>query len=149
MLINNNLIQLDVDLKTKEEVITHVAMMMNEAGKLNNLPLYIQDVKDREAQISTNLGDGIGMPHARSKAVDEAGLVYLRLKNEIEWDGEGGGVKFVFGIAAPESGGDIHLKILSHLARKLIYDEFKQRLFNASTSHEVLTLLEEATGGLV
>lgn len=148
MLINNNLIELDVDLKSKDDVIEHVAKMMDKEGKLNNLKLYIQDVKDREAQISTNLGDGIGMPHARSKAVVEAGLVFLRLKNEIVWEGEGEGVKFVFGIAAPETGGDIHLRILSHLARKLIYDEFKQRLFNASTSHEVLTLLEEATGGL-
>lgn len=148
MLINNNLIQLDVELDSKEAVIRYVAEMMDRAGKLNDLEQYIQDVNDREAQISTNLGDGIGMPHARSKAVVEAGLVFLRLKNGIEWEGEGEAVKFVFGIAAPENGGDIHLRILSHLARKLIYDEFKQRLFNASTSHEVLTLLEEATGGL-
>lgn len=148
MLINNNLIQLDVELKTKDEVIDYVASMMDKAGKLNDVQQYIQDVRDREAQISTNLGDGIGMPHARSKAVVEAGLVFLRLKNDIEWGGDYTGVKIVFGIAAPESGGDLHLRILSQLARKLIYDEFKLKLFNASTSEEVLSLLEEATGGL-
>lgn len=149
MLINKQLIQLDLSLSSKEDVIQHVAQMMNDAGKLSNLNQYIQDVIDRENQISTNLGDGIGMPHARSTSVIEAGLVFLRLKEGIKWEGGDSDVKIVFGIAAPESGGDLHLKILSHLARKLIYDEFKQKLFNASTKDEVLALLEEATGGLI
>lgn len=148
MLINNKLIQLDVALNTKEEVIHYVANMMDQAGKLNNLNQYILDVKDREQQISTNLGDGIGMPHARSRAVNEAGLVFLRLKDPIDWEGGDGLVELIFGIAAPETGGDIHLKILSHLARKLIYDEFKMKLFNAQSVDEILALLEEATGGL-
>lgn len=148
MLINKNLIELNVSLASKEDVIKHVASLMNKAGKLNDVEQFIQDVIDRESQISTNLGDGIGMPHARSQSVIEAGLVFLRLKDGINWEGGEGDVKLVFGIAAPESGGNLHLQILASLARKLIYDEFKQKLFNASTSDEVLALLEEATGGL-
>jgi len=147
-LINENLIDLGVDLKTKEEVIDHVAVLMNKDGKLSDKAGYIQAVRDREAEISTNLGDGIGMPHARTNYVKEAGLVFLRLNNPIAW-GEEAPVRIVFGIGVPDSAGDLHLKILAQLARKLIYDEFKQKLFNASSKEEVLALINEATGGLV
>lgn len=147
MLINENLIQLDADYKTKEEVIEKVAELFEKDHKLNDLPKYIQAVKDREAEVSTNMGDFIGMPHARCEAVKEAGLAFIRLKEPIEWD-ENGEVSIVFQIAVPESGGNLHLQILSKLARKLIYDEFKEKLFNVKSKKELLLLIEEATGGL-
>ena len=148
MLINKELILIDADLKDKNEVIRCVGKLMDDAGKLNDEEGYIKAVFDREAEISTNLGDRIAMPHARTACVKEPGLAFIRLKDEIEWEGGNGPVKLIFGIAAPETGGDIHLKILAKLARKLIYDDFKEKLFNVGSEEELLALLEEATGGL-
>lgn len=148
MLINKELIQLDVEYKTKEEVIENVAKLFDNEEKLNDLSGYIQAVKDREAEVSTNMGDRIGIPHARTNTVKEPGLAFVRLKDPIKWD-DNGEVQIVFQIAVPETGGDLHLQILSKLARKLIYEEFKQKLFNVQSEDEVLSLIQEATGGLV
>lgn len=147
MLINKEFIQLDVDYKTKEEIILNVAQLFWENGKLNDRESYIQAVLDRENEVSTNLGDGIGLPHARTDAVKEAGLAFIRLKEPIEW-GTDSPVKIVFQIAVGEDSGNLHLEILSKLARHLIYDDFKGKLFNAKDSDELLEIISEATGGL-
>ncbi|MBR4471804.1 MAG: PTS sugar transporter subunit IIA [Erysipelotrichaceae bacterium] len=148
MLINREMISINADLKNKDEVIAHSTALMDKAGKLNDALGYKKAVYDREAEITTNLGDGIAMPHARSSSVKEAGLTFMRLKEAIPWEGGDQPISLVFGIAAPETGGDIHLKILAKLARKLIYPEFKEKLFAIDNEDELLALIEEATGGL-
>ena len=72
----------------------------------------------------------------------------MRLKEAVPWEGGDQPIRLVFGIAAPETGGDIHLKILAKLTRKLIYDDFKQKLFSIDNEDDLLALIEEATGGL-
>lgn len=147
MLIDENLIMLDVDYKTKEEVIQKNAELLNDLGRLNDMQGYIDAVIERENELCTNLGDGIGMPHARTSAVKEVSLIFLRLKEPIAW-GEEGSVKIVFQIAVGDEQGDLHLKLLSQLARKLIYDEIKEKLFNVKDKQEVLSLISDAVGGL-
>ena len=151
MLIDENLVVLDAECKNKTEVIELIASAFSENGKLNDKEDYIKAVYDREAQISTNMGDGIGMPHALDRSVKEVGLAFLRLKDAIVWDEETkeNPVKIVFGIAVPESGGDTHLRIIAKLARKLIYDEFKEKLFQVKDKKELLDLIREATKGAV
>lgn len=148
MLITKDMISINAELNNKDEIISCVAELMDTAGKLSDKEGYKEAVYEREAEISTNLGDGIAMPHARTPFVKEPGLVFLRLKEAVAWEGGDQPIHLVFGIAAPESGGDIHLKILAKLARKLIYDEFKEKLFTIDNKEDLLALLEEATGGL-
>lgn len=149
MLIDENLVLLDCQCQTKGEVIETVASLFDQCGKLNSKDGYIQAVYDREAQISTNMGDGIGMPHALDVSVKEVGLCFIRLVNPIIWDEETkeNPVRIVFGIAVPKNGGDTHLRIIAKLARKLIYDKFKEQLFQVRDKMEVLDLIRDATKG--
>lgn len=149
MLITKEMIRINADVKNKDEIIRLSAELMNNAGKLESMDGYIKAVYEREDEISTNMGDGIVMPHARSASVKEPGLTFIRLKEPVDWAGGDAPAKVVFGIAAPETGGDIHLKILAKLARKLIYDDFKEKLLTIESEEDLLQLLAEATGGLV
>lgn len=148
MLISKELIQLDADYQTKEELIEAVAKLLDEKERLYSLEGYIQAVNEREAEVSTNLGDGIGMPHARTDTVKEASLVFVRLKEPIVW-GDEKPVRIVFQIAVPNNSGNLHLKILSQLARHLVYEEFKNRLLQVKSEEELLTIISEATGGII
>ena len=148
MLINKQLIMLDAEFDSKDDAIESIAKLFESNGNLNDLEGYIQAVKQRESEISTNLGDGIGMPHARTNSVKEVGLAFARIKNPIQWGEDNSPVSVLFGIAVPESGGDIHLKILAQLARHLIYDEFKEKIFHIESKDELLNLIAEATKGV-
>lgn len=148
VLIDKSLIKLNQVCKDKNEIITTLATLLNEQGRLHDMQGYIDAVHKREEEVSTNLGGAIAIPHGRCSAVKEPSLLFARLKEAIEW-GDEEPVSLVFQIAVPETAGDLHLQILSKLARKLIYDEFKQSLFDAKDEDEILALLSNATGGLL
>ncbi len=132
----------DSEANTKEEVIAELAKQMENCNRLKDLDGYLADVKTREEQSSTALGMEIATPHSKSEHVLVPSLGFARLKNPIRWDDED--VTFVFLIAVPSPGqGDVHLKIISGLCRKLIYDEFKDELRNAADKSEIVKLIGE------
>lgn len=140
-LINEKLIEINVALKHKEEVISLIADLLSKDDRLLDKEAYINDVYQREAQAPTALGFSFAIPHAKSEGVKTASLVFIELEEEINWT-ESEKVKYVFGIAVPlEQAEDDHLKILSMLARRMMNDEFRNGLRNARTKNEYLALI--------
>jgi fructose-specific phosphotransferase system IIA component len=143
-LINEQLILLDIDLKSKEEVLNNIAFLLEKDNRLNSTELFIRDVYLREEELSTSMGLNMAIPHAKSEGVKATSLVFLRLKNEITWN-EDDKVKYIFGIAVPKENEDnIHLKILSNLARKLINKEYVEYLAEIEDKQKCVELLSFA-----
>lgn len=147
MLINEEMILMDVDISSKDEAIKMGVELFRKAGKLNDVTAYYEAVLERESAMATNMGDGIAIPHGRTDGVKEAGLSFMHLRQPIAW-GDEQPVQMIFQIGVPEKAGNMHLRILSLLARKLIYPEFRERLFQAKEKEEILAIIREATGGL-
>lgn len=140
-LINEQLIEINSQLDCKEDVIKRVADLMLSEKRINNLEGFIQDIYNRENEMSTSMGLGIAIPHSQSYYVKKPTLVFIKLKNEIQWDNDR--VKLIFGIAVPYNHQyDIHLKILSCLARKLMNLEFRNLLFQIQNVKEACSILD-------
>jgi fructose-specific phosphotransferase system IIA component len=140
-LIDTSLVELDIDLPSKRSVVEKLADLLENSSRINDREQYITDVFDREKIVSTCVGDMIVIPHARSAAVDVASLLYLRLKDPVDWNGEDE-AKYVLGIAVPaENVDNLHLQILSAAAKKLLDDTIKNKLFTSTSREEISTLL--------
>lgn len=140
-IINEQLIALDVALADKAAVIAQVAGLLDAAGRLSDPARYIEDVYEREAMVPTGIGNLIAIPHARSAGVVVSGLVYLRLAAPVAWN-EDEQARLVFGIAVPEENTDnLHLKILSSVAKKLLDDKIRQLLEESSAKQAILDAL--------
>jgi fructose-specific phosphotransferase system IIA component len=141
--IDKNLVVLDLDAKSKEEVFSRLADVLDKDGRLNDKEEYIENVKAREATATTGIGFGIAIPHGKTDAVKDVSVVIGRLKQPVDWNSmDGKPVKMIFQIAVPESSkGDDHLRLLSELSRKLIHEEFREAMFQANSVNEVLNLL--------
>lgn len=140
-LIDKSLIALDLDVDSKRSVIEKLADLLEESSRLDDREQYIHDVFEREEIVSTCVGDMIVIPHARSKAVNTASLVYIRLKNPVDWN-DVDKAKYILGIAVPADNVDnLHLKILSSAAKKLLDDTIKNKLFKSTSKEEILTAL--------
>lgn len=57
-------------------------------------------------------------------------------------------MRLVFLIAVPEGANKKHMKILAQLARALMRDNFRTRLWNATTRAEIVDAVREAVGNL-
>lgn len=145
MLIDKDLISLDLVAKEKVEVITSLAASALRADKISSLEGFIEDVLEREKNYSTGIGEGIAIPHAKSKYVKEAVILFGKLRENIDWDSiDGKPVEVVFLFGVPEENvNNLHLKLLSQLSRKLMDEDFIKLLKNSKTEDEILEALKD------
>jgi PTS system fructose-specific IIA component len=140
-IITESLIALDVELADKDAVINEIANLLAANARLVDQEIYIKDVYEREEIVPTGIGDLIAIPHARSAGVSKSSLVYLRLVTPIQWTA-GEEAKFIFGIAVPEDNIDnLHLKILSTVAKKLLDDKIKEIIIESTSKQQILESL--------
>jgi fructose PTS system EIIA component len=140
-LITEKLVVLNLDSADRHAATRVLAQALADEGRVTDLDGFLSDVRKREEQMSTGLPGGIGIPHARSSYVTEPSLVFGRAPNGIDWGAEDGPATLIFLIAAPEGGGDDHLKILASLARHLMRTEFRSSLMNAPDASSVVEVV--------
>lgn len=142
-LLSKETIKLNLESTTKKDVLVELANILEKADKLNDLNEFLEAVNARENEFSTGIGKGIAIPHAKTDAVKTPSLVFGKSNNGIDFDSaDQKDSHLFFLIAVPEKSSNEHLKILSKLSRSLMHDELRESLMNASSSEEVIQLLE-------
>ena len=102
-------------------------------------------VEEREAVLSTGIGFGVAIPHARSSAVSELTLVCGVSPEPVPFDSiDGEPVRLFFLIVGPESSAGQHVKVLSRIARLVRRENLRERLCEAQTADEFYSALLDA-----
>lgn len=144
-LIDENLIVLDSDCKTKIEVINKLIDLLDASGVLENRDEFFKVVMERETKSPTGLEDGLAIPHGKSTTVKNAKISAIRLKNKIsDWESidEDNEVELAFLIAIPDSEkGSTHIEVLSNLTTLFMEDGFLEELKNSKTKKEFLNAI--------
>jgi nitrogen PTS system EIIA component len=102
-------------------------------------------VQEREAVLSTGIGFGVAIPHARSSAVRELSIVCGLSPVPVPYDSiDGEPVRLFFLIVGPESSAGQHVKLLSRIARLVRRDNLRQKLCEAGSPEEFYATLLDA-----
>ena len=138
-----NLVVLDGEQTSKEEILSELADLMDRDGRLTDKEDYMRHVMEREKECSTALETGYAIPHGKCNSVKEPSVAFARLKKGISWGGDDEEkIQVIFLLAVPEANaGNLHLKILSKLARRLMDNEFCNRISNVKTSEELARVI--------
>ena len=81
----------------------------------------------------------LSMCTAAFAAVKEATIAYAKLAKDVEWQSlDEKPVQLVIMLAIPETQGDVHLKILSELAMKLMDEELVEDLKSETDSNKII-----------
>lgn len=149
--INEELVDLAIDADSKMTAINVLADRINQAGRLHDHAGYVESVVEREKLTTTGIGFGIAIPHGKSPHVKETTVAFGRLNNKVDWQSlDGENVGLVFLLAVPEEcQGDQHLRIIAGLSRKLVHQEFRDTLQQASSDQEIVNLLNDSLAGVV
>lgn len=138
-LLTEQTIILDLKAGTKQEVLAEMISQLDKAGKLTDSKLFQADILAREEQSTTGIGDGIAIPHAKSKAVKSPAIGFGRSREGLDYQSlDGQPAHLFFMIAATEGANDDHLEALSRLATFLMDSKFRDRMLAATTKEEVL-----------
>jgi len=143
-IIQKECIVFDIDTCDKNEAILTLVKKLKDQEKITSVDDFYQDVLDREKIAPTAIGYNIGLPHGRTNNVIEPAVCFGRLNNDIIWNDETKEVaNIIILIAVPqENEGNLHMQILSKLARKLMHEDFRNQLLN-SEKEEIYKLLCE------
>jgi mannitol/fructose-specific phosphotransferase system IIA component (Ntr-type) len=110
------------------------------------LPLPAQQilraVGERESQVGTYLGHGIGMPHARIARLGKPFVMVLRSESGVPFDGTAEKGKLLFVLLTPAGQPRVHQQLQSIIATLLTESEYvKERLLTATQTDEVLEII--------
>ncbi|MFB9215022.1 PTS fructose transporter subunit IIABC [Vibrio sinaloensis] len=141
-LINQDLIKLDLQASSKQEVFEELIEVLHQQGRIASKADFLADIQKREAEGNTGFEDGIAIPHAKSAAVIEPAVVIGIHKAGIEYGADDGQPsKLFFMIASPDGGDNHHIEVLAELSSKLIEEGFVESFLNASSPQHALELL--------
>ncbi len=136
-------ISLNAEAEDQNAAIDALVALHEKVGNLNNVSDYKQAILERESKGSTAIGMGIAVPHAKSAAVAKAGLSAITIPAGIDYKSlDGNPSKLFFMIAAPDTAADTHLEVLSKLMTLLMDATFAQKLIDAKTPDEFLSIID-------
>ena len=152
-MIDEELIFTDLEYTEKNSLLNFCYKKLEELDYLSNISEFSEEIKNREEVMPTSVGFGVAIPHGRCKAVKRLFIVFIRSRNPFYWnkdDDEKSDLIFMIGVPEGDNAGNMHLRILSSISKKLMHDEFRNDLRNG-TDKEVYQLLNEIdqniTGG--
>ena len=143
-LLSEKCIVIGNDASSREEVFEQLAHLLFEDGKVSDEKDYIHALNYRETLSETGLSDGIAIPHGKCKGVKKAGIGFMTLNKPItDWPSlDEKPIDVIFQLAIPADGDDLHIRMLSELARKLINQEVITALKNAKNAKDVYEALK-------
>ncbi|KLV25456.1 PTS sugar transporter subunit IIA [Niallia circulans] len=146
-MIDTNCILFDSTIQLKKDLFSRLATILEKSGYISSKKRFIKDLEKREKESPTGIEDGFGIPHAKSKTVKNPVIVFAHTGKIVDYVAlDGSHVDCVFLLAVPEKASDIHLDILSYLARQLMNDDFKLELKQASNASDIQSLLMNKGG---
>lgn len=134
---------LDLKATTKETVIDELVSKLAEAGRLTDKQGYKEAILAREEQSTTGLGEGIAIPHAKTKAVKTPAIAFGRSQAGIDYQAlDGQPSHLFFMIAASEGANNEHLATLSKLSTFLMDDAFRANLLAATSLADIISTID-------
>ena len=129
----------------KELILSELVTILEASGKVGNRTKLLTDFVNRERKASTATGHGIAFPHIRTYQAKELVIGIARSEEGYDFDApDGEPVHLFFVMAAPSYGDDsLYLKVFKALAEVLRFDYFRERLFTASSEHEIIRAFGE------
>ncbi|WP_251551497.1 PTS fructose transporter subunit IIABC [Neobacillus muris] len=141
-LLTKDTINLGLTSHEKADVIEELVTVLDSAGKLADRSEFKKQILNREAQSTTGIGDGIAIPHAKTKAVKQAAIAFGRSAGGVNYESfDGQPARLFFMIAATEGANNTHLEALARLSTLLMKEEVRKQLLEAQSAEDVLTII--------
>lgn len=139
--LSPKLIKIDMQAEDKNAAIEELAELLYKEHVLKDKANYIQNVLEREAQVPTNLENGVALPHGKSDAVLRPAVAIGISKRGIRFE-EGSPVsRVIFLIAMPNKADDTHITLLSGITSRLLDCDCLDNLKEAKRPEDILSLL--------
>lgn len=142
-LLDESVVKVDLNSLEKEECFEEMIDLLVRAGRLSDRAGALEAVRQREAQGTTGIGQGVAIPHGKHPSVPALTAALGVSKSGIAFDSiDGAKVHLVFLLLARNDDPGPHVRALAEIARLIQTPGFYRKLAGARSAKEVLDLLD-------
>ena len=128
---------------SRDEALKALANALTHAGEVVDEELFYQALLNREDIVSTAIGMGVAIPHAKLPSCKRFFLAIgvQKSKEGIEWGAlDEIPVRLIFMIGGPANQQTEYLKILSHLTSAIKSEDRRRSMLGAKNKEEIIAL---------
>ena len=138
-ILSDTTVEANIEVSSKELLLNVMIDMLAKTDKLKDKAKAKKEIFERERIMSTGVGKGIALPHAKTSVVDESIGALITLKSPLDFDSlDGNPVNIVFMLLGTEDDVGKHLKLLSKISRLMNNDSFRNKLIDSHSGSEIL-----------
>lgn len=138
--LNVQLVQF-LDLSTRDEVLLATVNRLDKEGKLRNKQEFYKAILEREKIVSTAIGMGVAIPHAKLSDYNDFFIAIAVLQHGVEWHAlDGSPVRLVFLIGGPDDKQTEYLQILSGLTAAIKDEDRRKKMLTIHSPEAIIEL---------
>jgi len=142
--LNEKAITANMSANSKESALRELVSVLAKAEGIKNTEELVKVLLGRESLGSTGIGQGVGIPHAKTNLVKKLVAALGICPQGVNFDAlDGEPVHIFFLLVAPEDSAGPHLKALARISRLLKDKYFRDSLKQLRDEKAILKLLRE------
>ena len=142
--LDERVITTALDVKDKEEALRKMSGMLLTNGYIADVDQFMEDIYLREAEGITGIGNGVAIPHGKSKSVTRIGIAIAKLKQAIAWeslDNQNVDLIFLFCVSSDKDFAKNHMRLLSKVAARIADDDLLNQIKDSGQPQEIVSLM--------
>jgi fructose-specific phosphotransferase system IIA component len=129
----------DIESHDKKSALKEMAELMATSPKVTDAAAFEKAIFEREEILSTGIGFGIAIPHAKVDAVKDFVIAVGRSHHGIEFEAfDHMPVTIIVMIGASAKQKDNYVRVLAKVSRLLKSEDKRNAILAAENSHEIL-----------
>ena len=142
-LLSPNRVKVPLHGRTKDDLLRELVALV--ARTPDDAREILAAVHDRERELSTGVGGGVAIPHARSSRVEQLVMAAGIAPTPVDYDAlDGQPVELFFLLVGPDSAAGAHVRALARISRLLRREPLRASLRNAADAGAFLEVVRDS-----
>lgn len=126
---------------TREEALRTMVDLLYDRGQITNADYFYQAIQDRERIVSTGIGMGVAIPHAKLTSYRNFFIAIGILQKGVNWHAlDDVPVRLIFMIGGPDYKQTEYLQILSAITQAIRSEEIRKKILTLNSKEAIMQL---------
>ncbi len=132
-----------LDAMQRDEVIRYMSQQLALNHTIPDADVFMKAILERERIVSTGIGMGVAIPHAKLHEFDDFFIAIAILKQGVDWDAiDGAPVRLIFMIGGPDDKQTEYLQILSRLTQVIRDEDRRKKMLTSDSAKQILEMYD-------
>lgn len=132
-----------LDASSRDEAIRSLVDVVQQAELLQDKHSFYEAIIEREKIVSTGIGMGVAIPHAKLTAYDDFFIAIGILRKGLDWNAlDHTPVRVIFLIGGPDDKQTEYLRILSSLTHVIKDEQIRKKMLTMNSADAIIELFK-------